>query len=157
MHKKSLRIAKKDCMGCHACEVACKQEHGLGVGPQLVKVIEKSFEYIPVYCRHCAKAPCKAACPVKAISRNEQGIVLIDNELCIGCRECVEACPFDAMQFDDNGETAVKCDLCIHRLAEAKKPACLSVCPTGCITMGGQKRIAAVFEKKAEQFNDMRQ
>ena len=153
MEKISLRIRKKDCMGCHACEVACKQERGLGVGPRLVKVIENSFEYIPVYCHHCAKAPCKQACPVDAISRNERGIVLIDNELCIGCRECVDACPFDAMQFEDNLEIAVKCDLCSQRLAENKKPACLGVCPTGCISLGGSKSIAAVFEKKAEQFN----
>ena len=147
MDKVSLMIRKKDCMGCHACEVACKQEHGLGVGPRLVKVIEKSFDFIPVYCHHCAKAPCKQACPVDAISRNEQGIVLIDSELCIGCRDCIEACPFGAMQFEDNREVAVKCDLCIHRLAQNKQPACKSVCPTGCIYLGGQKSIAAVFEK----------
>lgn len=147
MDKISLMIRKKDCMGCHACEVACKQEHRLGVGPRLVRVIEHSVDFTPVYCHHCAKAPCKQACPVDAISRNEQGIVLIDGELCIGCRDCVEACPFGAMQFEDNREIAIKCDLCIHRLAESKPPACMSVCPTGCIYLGGQKSIAAVFEK----------
>jgi Fe-S-cluster-containing dehydrogenase component len=149
MEKIYLMILKKDCMGCHACEVACKQEHGLGVGPRLVRVIEKLFEFVPVFCHHCAKAPCKQACPVDAISRNEQGIVLIDNELCIGCRECLEACPFGAMQFEDNREVAVKCDLCQLRLAENKQPACISVCPTGCIYLGGKKSIAAAFEKPA--------
>ncbi|MFC1825399.1 4Fe-4S dicluster domain-containing protein, partial [Thermodesulfobacteriota bacterium] len=77
----------------------------------------------------------------------EQGIVLIDNELCIGCRDCIEACPFGAMQFDDHHEVAVKCDLCIERLAENQQPACLSVCPTGCIHRGPKKNIAAVFER----------
>jgi Fe-S-cluster-containing dehydrogenase component len=149
MEKIALLISKKNCMGCHACEVACKQEHGLGVGPRLVKVLEKSPDYIPIYCHHCAKAPCQKACPVEAISRNEQGIVLIDDDLCIGCRECLEACPFGAMQFEDQREVAVKCDLCLHRLAENKQPACLSVCPTGCISLGGKKSIAAVFEKTA--------
>jgi Fe-S-cluster-containing dehydrogenase component len=149
MEKVSLVFRKQDCMGCHACEVACKQEHGLGVGPRLVRVLEKSPAYLPVYCHHCAKAPCKAACPVEAISRNEQGIVLIDNDLCIGCRECLEACPFGAMQFDEQDEIAVKCDLCIERLAGKKQPACLSVCPTGCIYLSGKKSIAAVFEKRA--------
>ena len=76
MNKISLVFRKKDCMGCHACEVACKQEHALGVGPRLVRVLEKSPDYVPIYCHHCAKAPCKEACPVEAISRNEQGIVL---------------------------------------------------------------------------------
>ena len=149
MPKFSLMFYRKDCMGCHACEVACKQEHGLGVGPRLVQVLEESPDYIPIYCHHCAKAPCRDVCPVEAIARNEQGIVLIDNDLCIGCRECLEACPFGAMQFDDRLEVAVKCDLCLHRLAENKQPACISVCPTACISLGGKKSIAAVFEKPA--------
>ncbi|HSO20007.1 MAG TPA: 4Fe-4S dicluster domain-containing protein [Desulfosarcina sp.] len=147
MKKTCLIFRKKDCMGCHACEVACKQEHALGVGPRLVRIVEKSPEFIPVYCHHCAKPPCRAACPAQAISRTEQGIVLIDEGLCIGCRECVEACPFGAMQFEDHREVAVKCDLCRHRLAESKLPACMSVCPTGCIGLGATKNIAAVFEK----------
>jgi len=147
MEKVSMVFRKKNCMGCHACEVACKQEHGLGVGPRLVQVLEKSPDYIPIYCHHCAKAPCKEACPVEAISRNEQGIVLIDNDLCIGCRECLEACPFGAMQFEDSQEIAVKCDLCVHRLEDNRRPACMTVCPTGCIYLSGKKSIAAVFEK----------
>jgi Fe-S-cluster-containing dehydrogenase component len=147
MEKVSLVISRKDCMGCHACEVACKQEHALRVGPRLVRVLEKGPDFIPIYCHHCAKAPCKEACPVEAIYRNEQGIVLIDNDLCIGCRECVEACPFGAMQFEDHQEIALKCDLCIHRLDEGKLPACMSICPTGCIGFGGQKNIASVFEE----------
>jgi len=149
MEKVSMVLRRKNCMGCHACEVACKQEHALGVGPRLIKVIENSPDFIPVYCRHCAKAPCAEACPVNAISRNNEGIVLIDEDACIGCRDCIEACPFGAMQFDEQHEIAVKCDLCIERLAENKKPACLSVCPTGCISLGGEKSIAAVFEKRA--------
>jgi Fe-S-cluster-containing dehydrogenase component len=151
MEKVSMVFRKKNCMGCHACEVACKQEHGLGVGPRLVRVLEQSPDYIPIYCHHCAKAPCKEACPVEAISRNEQGIVLIDDDLCIGCRECLEACPFGAMQFDDSQEIAVKCDLCVHRLTDNKFPACMAVCPTGCIYFDGKKSVAAVFERTARR------
>jgi Fe-S-cluster-containing dehydrogenase component len=136
MSKFSLMFYRKDCMGCHACEVACKQEHALGVGPRLVRVIEKSADFFPVYCHHCAQAPCKEACPVDAISKNAQGLVLIDSELCIGCKECMEACPFGAMQFDDDREIAVKCDLCVERLANGQTPACYSVCPTRCIAWG---------------------
>jgi Fe-S-cluster-containing dehydrogenase component len=144
VEKISLVFHKEDCMGCHACELACKQ--GLGVGPRLVRVMEKISEYIPMYCRHCARPPCKEACPVEAIYRNDQGIVLIDDDLCIGCRECVDACPFGAMQFEEHKEVAVKCDLCVDRLAENKLPACMSVCPTGCIRFREKKNIAAVFE-----------
>jgi Fe-S-cluster-containing dehydrogenase component len=147
MEKRSIVFDKKTCMGCHSCEVACKQEHNLGVGPRLVRVIEESPDFFPIYCHHCAKAPCSEACPVDAISRNERGIVLIDNDICIGCRECMDACPFGAMQFDDSKEVAVKCDLCVHRLAEGLKPACMGVCPTGSIYFRNGRNIASVFEK----------
>ena len=147
MAKISLMFYKKDCMGCHACEIACKQEHGLGVGPRLVRVIEDSPDYYPIYCHHCAKAPCKEACPVDAIFRNDQGIVLIDKDRCIGCMECMEACPFGAMQFDDGREIAVKCDLCVDRLADNEAPACSKACPTGCIIWGDTKHLSEHLTK----------
>lgn len=133
--KISLLIDKDSCMGCHACEIACKQEHNLGLGPRLVRVIEQSPDFIPIYCHHCENPPCKEVCSVKAISINDQGIVLIDSELCIGCKECIKACNYEAMQFDDNQEVAVKCDLCIKRLEKKKKPSCMIVCPTGSIRL----------------------
>ena len=147
MEKVSLIFFKNDCMGCHSCEVACKQEHGLGVGPRLVRVFENAPSFIPLYCHHCAKAPCSKSCPTEAISRNEQGIVLIDEDRCIGCKECMEACPFGAMQFDDNREVAVKCDLCVKRLENNEEPACSKTCPTGCIFWGDAKK----FSQKIEQ------
>lgn len=141
MAKISLMFYKRNCMGCHACEVACKQEHGLGVGPRLVRVVEQAPSYIPIYCHHCAEPPCGESCPVEAITRNEKGIVLVDNDRCIGCRECVEACPFGAMQFDDDRGFAVKCDLCISRLKNNEAPACATVCGTGCIFWGDPKTL----------------
>jgi Fe-S-cluster-containing dehydrogenase component len=136
MTKISLTILKEDCCGCHSCEVACKQEHRLGVGPRLIRVIEKSPFFIPVYCHHCAKPPCREACPVKAIDRNDRGVVMINKEVCIGCRECLTACPFGAMQFDEDRETAIKCDLCLDRVQQGQAPACSLICPTGCIIWG---------------------
>ncbi len=136
-------------MGCHACEVACKQEHGLGVGPRLIKVVEKAPLYIPIYCHHCARPPCKAACPEEAISRNDLGIVLINAELCIGCRACVEACPFGAMQFDEEREVALMCDLCYERLKNNEEPACSKACSTQCIFWGDMKRLSQEMEKRS--------
>ena len=141
MSKFVLMIFRKNCMGCHACEVACKQEHGLGVGPRFIRVLENGPDFFPVYCHHCADAPCLRACPANAISRNAEGVVLIDRELCIGCRECIPACPFGAMQFDEESEVAVKCDLCIDRLKVGLTPACSSVCGTQCIAWGGTQRL----------------
>ena len=128
--------------------MACKQEHGLGVGPWLVRVIENSPDYKPIYCHHCAKAPCKEACPEEAITRDERGIVLIDNERCIGCKECMEACPFGAMQFDDDQEVAMKCDLCHERLENNEAPACSKTCPTRCIVWGDTKTLSEKIEKE---------
>ena len=70
------------------------------------------------------------------------GLVLIDEELCIGCKECLEACPFGAMQYNDDQETAVKCDLCFDRLKNDQTPACYSVCPTRCISWGATKSLS---------------
>lgn len=126
-------VLEEDCCGCHACEVACKQEHRLDTGPRLIRVVERSPSFIPIYCRHCTDAVCGEACSAGAIYRNEQGIVLIEQEKCVGCKACLEACPFGAMQFDPWKEKAIKCDLCFERLMNSGVPACASVCPTRCI------------------------
>ncbi|MFX1323422.1 MAG: 4Fe-4S dicluster domain-containing protein [Promethearchaeota archaeon] len=135
MEKILLSINKDNCMGCHACEIACKQEHNLTIGPRLVRIIEQSPDFIPIYCHHCKNPPCKEFCSVKAISINEQGIVLINSELCNGCKECVKACNYKAMQFDNIQKIAIKCDLCVKRLVKEKDPSCMIVCPTGCIQL----------------------
>jgi anaerobic dimethyl sulfoxide reductase subunit B (iron-sulfur subunit) len=128
-----LQILEENCMGCHACEVACKQEHELGVGPRLIRIVEDSPRYEPIYCHHCADAPCRDVCPVEAITIGPGGAVLLDAESCTGCRECLEACPFGALQFDEVEGVAIKCDLCYKRLGEGREPACIAVCPTRAI------------------------
>lgn len=142
MDKVALLILSEDCMGCHACEVACKQEHALDVGPRLIQVVERAPLFVPIYCHHCSRPPCQDACPTDAIFRDERGIVLIDEESCMGCKACVEACPFAAAQFDEEGEVAVKCDLCHERLAKGEEPACARACPTRCIVWGGMESIS---------------
>jgi Fe-S-cluster-containing dehydrogenase component len=148
VEKLSLIIFQEDCTGCHACEVACKQEHGLGVGPRLIKVIERSPVFAPIYCHHCSKPPCRDSCPVEAISRDERGIVRIDAGLCIGCKACIEACPFGAMQFDEEREVALMCDLCYERVKNSQEPACSVVCPTRCILWGDMKAISQKMERR---------
>ena len=77
---------ERNCSGCHACEVACKQEHGLGVGPRVVRVLERAPVFKPLYCHHCTDAPCAIACPEGAITIEAgSGIVLLDEETCNGC------------------------------------------------------------------------
>jgi len=82
----SLKFYEEDCSGCHSCEVACKQEHGLGVGPRVVRVLEKAPNFKPLFCHHCKEPDCALACPEDAITKDpETGIVLHDTEKCTGC------------------------------------------------------------------------
>ena len=86
MTKTTLMFNEVNCSGCHACEIACKQEHGLGVGPRLVRVIERVPFFLPLYCHHCEDAPCAIACWEDAITIDpDTGIVLHHNEKCNGC------------------------------------------------------------------------
>jgi len=86
MGKLSLKFYEEDCSGCHSCEVACKQEHGLGVGPRVVRVIEKAPYFKPLFCHHCKEPDCALACPEDAITKDPKtGVVLHDNDKCTGC------------------------------------------------------------------------
>jgi NADPH-dependent glutamate synthase beta subunit-like oxidoreductase len=79
-------LNEAECMGCHACEVACKQEHGFAVGPKVIKVIERAPYFKPLFCHHCEDAPCALACPESAITKDPKtGVVLVDSEKCNGC------------------------------------------------------------------------
>jgi NADPH-dependent glutamate synthase beta subunit-like oxidoreductase len=86
MNRITLMFNEANCSGCHACEVACKQEHGLGVGPRVVRVLERAPVFKPLYCHHCEDAPCVIACPEGAITIEPgTGIVLHNNARCDGC------------------------------------------------------------------------
>jgi len=91
--------------------------------------IFKSF-FVPKMCNHCAKSPCVQVCPVGATFETPEGIVLVDENYCIGCRYCVQACPYGCRFVNPDKGTAEKCTLCIHRLKKGKQPACFEMCPT---------------------------
>ena len=90
MGKVALVLNEYECMGCHACEVACKQEHGLGVGPRVIRVIEEAPYFKPLFCHHCEDAPCALTCPEDAITKDPKtGVVLVSSEKCNGCHAVV--------------------------------------------------------------------
>lgn len=132
------------CIGCHACTVACKEEHQVPVGVfrTWVKYVEKgefpntSRHFGVLRCNHCDDAPCIEICPTKALYRRRDGIVDFDNTRCIGCKGCMQACPYDALYIDPNSNTAAKCNFCAHRVENNLEPACVIVCPTQAIFAG---------------------
>ena len=132
------------CIGCHACTVACKEEHNVPVGVfrTWVKYIEKgefphsSRHFGVMRCNHCDDAPCIEICPTRALFRRDDGIVDFDSNRCIGCQSCMQACPYDALYLDPNTHTAAKCNFCAHRIEMNLEPACVIVCPTQAIIAG---------------------
>ena len=143
MNQYKLVINEKACWGCRTCEVACKQELDLPVGIQLIKVVEDGprevdgkleFLFRVHVCQHCEDAPCAQVCPEEAIKRRDDGIVVLDQDKCVGCRLCVEECPYDAIAFDEDRGVAQKCNLCVERVDRGLLPACAdNVCLGHCI------------------------
>lgn len=151
----ALIVNARDCVGCSACEVACKQEHNLPVGPWWIRVFPEAPQelngklqqrYVVSHCLHCSSPLCMEACPVDAITKREDGIVLVQPELCTGCGDCIEACPLGVMQFDEEESIAHKCDLCVERVDRGMKPACVVACPGHCIFFGGLRDVVVRVE-----------
>jgi len=92
--------------------------------------IFKSF-FVPKMCNHCYKSPCVQACPVGATYVSPEGVVLVDDKYCIGCRYCVQACPYGCRYIHPVKKVVDKCTLCYHRIKKGLSPACVEVCPTG--------------------------
>jgi carbon-monoxide dehydrogenase iron sulfur subunit len=114
---KALYINYEKCTGCRLCELVCAVKHDGISNParSRIKVMKWEMEglYIPMSCQQCQDAPCVNACPVKALSRDEDlGRVVLDYDVCIGCRTCVSVCPFGAMSFNTIDRKVFKCDLC---------------------------------------------
>ena len=145
-----LVIDLERCIGCDTCTIACKLENGLEKGSWIrVETIggphrdtpegkhpQLSMHFLPVLCMHCDQPPCLDACPLEAILKREDGIVLVDEEKCDGCQACLPACPYGALTYDEEANTVRKCTLCVHRLAEGLDPFCLTCCETEAIYFG---------------------
>ena len=136
-------INLSQCMRCRACMVACKIEHriptGTHGGHEYFRIRSLAYEngeypdvtriFSPVLCMHCRNAPCMDVCPVPgALSRGDNGMVVIDPNKCDGCRRCMEVCPYHALYFDEKHHVVDKCDFCVDRVEEGLKPACVSAC-----------------------------
>jgi Fe-S-cluster-containing dehydrogenase component len=152
------------CKNARKCMKACQSAHQLKPEMHHINVLEMddpvrhTSYYMPKTCQHCDNPPCVSVCPVDATFKRQDGIVLIDNERCIGCRFCVAACPYSARTFNwtepkDAEEfaevtydmelnvpqkkgTVTKCAFSADRLRVGKLPYCVSACPNGVYYFG---------------------
>lgn len=146
-------VEQNMCMGCKACQVACKDRSDLEVGQLWRKVTEVeggSYEedgnalrhnvfsfWTTMSCNHCENPVCVEACPTGAMyEREEDGIVLVNKEECIGCGACAQACPYDAPVLIEEEKKMGKCDFCVDLIIQGKDPVCVGSCPVRALHYG---------------------
>lgn len=159
-------VDQRKCDGCKKCTQACQKMHYLKPDEEWIRVYEvdgsggqKSF--MPRPCMMCENPPCERVCPVGATFKDAEGMVLIDQSKCIGCRMCMSACPYEARTFNWGDPlkppaavavkntpefpvpqvkgTAGKCVFCVHNLRQGKLPACIDACSMNALYIGDRK------------------
>ncbi|HZV95739.1 MAG TPA: 4Fe-4S dicluster domain-containing protein [Candidatus Nitrosocosmicus sp.] len=168
------------CIGCRACQVACKQWNELPLEQpewtggyqnqshftdktyRLVRFIEKpkadgqlQWLLMSDVCKHCAQAGCLDACPTGAIYRTEFGTVNINQDVCNGCRYCVSSCPFGVVSYNHDTGRANKCTFCNDRIHNGLGPACAKTCPTESIQFGFRDELVPKAEKRLAKLKEM--
>ena len=171
------------CIGCKACEVACKEWNQLpatnggvlemsgdsydntqkldGTHWRHVKFVEQFNEtridgrwlMMSDVCKHCVQAACLEVCPTGAIIRSEFDTVVIQSDACNGCRLCIAACPFGVIGINEAANTAQKCTLCYDRLQVGMEPACSQACPTDSIRFGTIRELKQLAEARVGQLH----
>jgi formate dehydrogenase iron-sulfur subunit len=167
------------CIGCKACEVACKQWNNLPMDDvgltgfsydntvdlgattwRHVAFVEQApasdgrpvaWLMLSDVCKHCVNAGCLEACPTGAIIRTEFDTVVIQQDICNGCGYCIPACPFGVPQLDHQFGTARKCTLCFDRLVDGLEPACAKACPTDSILFGAIADLLPMATRRVDE------
>ena len=150
MSKYYLFQDQDNCIGCLSCQIHCKASKALGPGPMPTQIItvgprevnnlpRAAYVYMP--CFHCERPWCVSACPTGAMQKRSDGIVFVEESLCVGCKSCMLACPWGAPQWDQATRKVVKCDYCKDRLDEGLQPACVTNCTTSCLHFGQAEEV----------------
>lgn len=146
-HRWAMVVDLRKCVGCQACTVACIMENA--VPENSFRTIVSTYEVteegrsasymLPRLCNHCENPPCVPVCPTGATFQRQDGIVVLDNSVCVGCAYCVQACPYDARFINHDTQTADKCTFCVHRVEAGLLPACVETCVGGARVFGDLK------------------
>lgn len=164
------------CTGCRGCQVACKQWNELTAEKttftgSLQNPDDLSYNTWTLIrfdeveqngkmnwllrhdaCMHCDWPACVKACPSPgALVKTDEGPVVHNTKFCIGCKSCIVACPFDIPRYSKEKENIAKCTLCYDRITDGKNPACVTSCPTGCLTFGTKEEMLDKAAKRAEK------
>ncbi len=148
------------CVGCRRCVAACKLENDLPLAkPEFIALNEElsPFTWTIVrspepdvfykwQCLHCLDPSCARICPVEAITKLEEGPVVLDPELCIGCKYCIAACPFGIPRYNWATGKTYKCHFCYHRIAQGLEPACVHWCPVKALKFGHRDELVDMAE-----------
>ena len=170
------------CKNARNCVESCQKAHNLDYHEEFMKVQliqdneEASPYWFPKPCYHCDEPPCVTVCPTGATFKRDDGIVLIDNDRCIGCKFCITSCPYSARQFnwghkakfDDKSQpyspetsvpaaegTVMKCDFCPDLLREGKLPHCAKACPMGVIYFGDKNEDIVTNGEETVRFSEL--
>jgi Fe-S-cluster-containing dehydrogenase component len=136
----ALIIDTTKCVGCGACEIACNLRNHLPAGQSYIHILRRgegeNERFLPVQCQHCADPPCVHVCPCNGTYIREDGVVLLNEKLCVGCKYCIVACPYQARIFDEERGVAGKCWLCLDDVLGGGEPACVHACVLGARLFG---------------------
>jgi carbon-monoxide dehydrogenase iron sulfur subunit len=157
MFMKVIGVHMDRCTGCKTCELYCGAERG-SEGKTLLKAVQESPSpqprvrvegnqnvSFPLQCRHCSQAPCLDACLTGALGRDEKsGMVIIRENLCIGCWTCTAFCPYGVIAPSPERGIAVKCDRCLYM----EKPVCVDVCPTKALEVIDLSEVETLLREK---------
>jgi formate dehydrogenase iron-sulfur subunit len=168
------------CIGCKACEVACKEWNAIPADGQLdltgmsfdntVELSANSWRHVAFIeqpradgtrwlmssdvCKHCTHAACLDVCPTGSLFRTEFGTVVVQEDICNGCGYCVPACPYGVIDQRKDDGRVFKCTMCYDRIGVGQEPACAKACPTKSIQFGELDELRARAQERVDTLHE---